>query len=529
MKGIIRQPAFLRSALGAALAVLCGLALWASSPGDPWVNASYDCLFRFGSHSVTNRVVLILMDNAAFAQFHQIRGQPWDRALHAQLLNRLADDGCPLVAMDSFFHDLRDTNTDAALAAAMRRQCNLVLMAQPSDVNYPGLAGTAPSLPAPLLLAAARTNWGVAWLNPDPDGIVRRHWPLFSPGPYPSLPWTVARLAGAKLPAKPQERWLRYYGETGPWTRMSYGYALTQPKGYFHDCIVFIGTEPKTSLPDRDTDKFSTPYTTVSNEASGGVEILITSFLNLINHDWLERPAAWVECLTLLLAGILSGVFLALLKSGRAVLAAAVAFVAVALGGILLGQFTSVWFPWLVIAGGQIPCALASVLVFQTVLAVPNRLAKKPKSSPPPPPTPGYELIHPPFGEGSYGKVWLARTKDKQWRALKIVYRENFGANAGPYDREYDGISRYLRVSGQHPGLLRVDFVSEKKPTYFYYVMELGDATAPRTGSRSRPLTNPATSSATAPRRTRSACPCASASASVWPWPKRWITSIRTD
>ena len=83
------KPLFI-SALGAALAVLCGLVLWWTPLGDAWTNASYDNLFRFGSHAITNQVTLILMDNAAFDQFHQTLGQPWDRALHAQLLNRLA-------------------------------------------------------------------------------------------------------------------------------------------------------------------------------------------------------------------------------------------------------------------------------------------------------------------------------------------------------------------------------------------------------------------------------------------------------
>ena len=99
----IGQPEFLKSALGAAVAVLCGLLLWKMPLGEPWVNASYDYLFRFGARAVTNRVTLILMDNEAYDQFHQVRGQPWDRGLHAQLLNRLADDGCDLVVFDSFF------------------------------------------------------------------------------------------------------------------------------------------------------------------------------------------------------------------------------------------------------------------------------------------------------------------------------------------------------------------------------------------------------------------------------------------
>ena len=76
------------------MAVLCGLLLWKAPFGDAWVNASYDYLFRFGAHAVTNKVTLILMDNEAYDHFHQTREQPWDRELHAQLLNKLADDGC---------------------------------------------------------------------------------------------------------------------------------------------------------------------------------------------------------------------------------------------------------------------------------------------------------------------------------------------------------------------------------------------------------------------------------------------------
>ena len=85
--------------------------LWKMPLGEPWVNASYDYLFRFGARAVTNRVTLILMDNEAFDQFHQVRGQPWDRGLHARLLNRLADDGCALVVFDSFFRQPHDPST----------------------------------------------------------------------------------------------------------------------------------------------------------------------------------------------------------------------------------------------------------------------------------------------------------------------------------------------------------------------------------------------------------------------------------
>jgi serine/threonine protein kinase len=96
------------------------------------------------------------------------------------------------------------------------------------------------------------------------------------------------------------------------------------------------------------------------------------------------------------------------------------------------------------------------------------------------PDVPDYELVHPPFGQGAYGKVWLARNAIGQWQALKAVYLANFGGNTDPYEREFNGIRRYKPISDKHPALLRVDFVSKmKRAGYFYYVMELGDSIAP--------------------------------------------------
>lgn len=182
----VGQLEFLKSALGAAAVILCGLMLWKTPPGEPWVNASYDYLFRFGAHALTNKVALILMDNEAFDQFHQTRGQPWDRELHARLLNKLADDGAELVVFDSFFRVLRDPAKDGALADAMRRQRHIVLMAEQAQITHPALVGVRLTLPSDPFLSAAGTNWGIAWLDPDIDSIVRRHWPFPSPDAYAS-------------------------------------------------------------------------------------------------------------------------------------------------------------------------------------------------------------------------------------------------------------------------------------------------------------------------------------------------------
>ena len=319
MKGrAAKLEPFLAPASGAALAVLAGLLLLAMPFGDRLANASYDNLFRFGSRAVTNRVTLILMDNNAYAALGQSRGQPWDRALHARLLNRLADDGCSLVVFDVFLRQLRDATSDKSLATAMRRQKHMALTAWQDTQDDSGIAKVITEWPADLFLAACgSTNCGVGWLSGDFDTIVRAHWPFPSPGTDPSLPWVTAQQAGKKLSAMPRERWLRYYGPSGQWPHLSYGEALAKPANYFRDQIVFIGNWPENTTPANEPDKFSTPYTDWTGQATGGVEILATEFLNLVNDESLLRPSRATELCLFIVSGVLLGGSLCRLRGFR--------------------------------------------------------------------------------------------------------------------------------------------------------------------------------------------------------------------
>ena len=466
------------AALGAVLATLCGLLLWKTPLGEGWRNASYDYSFRFGTRAITNQVAFIMMDNEAYHQFQQTRGQPWDRGLHARLLNKLADDNCALVVMDCFFQNPGDPQKDELLAHAMRRVRRVALMAEESQITHPSLAGTHPLLPTEPFLSAAGSNWGVACLDRDLDSTVRRIWPLAGSVPYPSLPETAARLGGAQLGESPPEKWLRYYGRDGEWTRLSYGFALSEPTNFFRDRIVFIGNHPKTSVLDGEPDEFCTPYFRWTGETSGGTEIMLTTFLNLVNRDWLQRPPGWVEAIILVITGILSGTGLCRLRPLAATLLATGIALTVTLGAVSISYFSNYWFPWLAIVGGQVPCALA----WSLIISLTRRHAQVPGSLDlvlETPETPGYELIKPPFGHGAYGRVWLARNRAGKWCAVKAIYLENFNNDTAPYDREYNGISKYKPVSDKHPGLLRIDFVSAKMERYFYYVMELGDSMKP--------------------------------------------------
>jgi CHASE2 domain-containing sensor protein len=475
----VRQHKFFRPAAGAALAVLVGLVLW-TPLGDAWTSGSYDYLFRFSTYSATNQVVLVLMDNEAYSELGQSRGVPWDRAIHTKLLNKLADDGVALVVLDTRFSKPNAT-TDAAMAEAFHRLPNAVLAAGQSKPEHPGIESARALPPQEIFLNSSRNNWGVAWLNPEKDGIVRHHWPFPDPGPYPSLPWTAAKSMGAHLDATPSQKWIRYYGFEKTWVSFSYHLALQQNPGYFRGKIVFIGNKPRTPLFDSEEDEFQAPM----SETVGGVEILVTEFLNLMNHDWLRRMPDPVEALLLIFSGTVLGLSLcAWQRRWRTLMLAFIAAVVFLYAGILLSEFSNYWFPWLIVIGGQLPCALAWALAVPKKVSVAEKTMVMARDTivlsfpdDESPDAPDFELFNPPVGQGAYGKVWIVRNAIGQWQALKAIYQSKFGDNTRPYEAEFHGLQKYKPVSEKHPGLLRIEMVSKMKSEgYFYYVMELGDA-----------------------------------------------------
>jgi CHASE2 domain-containing sensor protein len=504
LKGL-SDSGFFRPAAAAASAALCGLGLWVTTLGenldpkqetigDIWDHASYDNLFRFGALSVTNNIVVILMDNDSYAELGQTRGTPWSRSLHAQLLNKLADDKCPLVVFDVRLLEARDALTDQVLARAMRRLSNIVLAAGMTTVQLKGADVIQPLEPADIFLAAARNNWGLTQVTPDHDNIMRRHWPFPSPGDYPTLPWRAATLSGAHLDRETQRRWLRYYDFDNSLPGLSYRLALTnEAPNYFHDKVVFIGNDPGTTyFAIGEEDKFNIPHTAWTAEGVGGVKIMATAYLNLVRGDWLRRASWPVEGFLLIALGAVSGIVLSHYSRWRAIGVAALVAIFFSVAGIELSQITNYWFPWLMVVGAQVPCALVVAVLVPVPLKVEVR-AKTPRPVPEPkktivlsfpeekpPDAPDYELLQPPIGEGSFGKVWIVRNAIGQWQALKAVYQSKFGVNRHPYESEFRGLQKYKPVSEKHPGLLRIDLVSKMKDEgYFYYVMELGDAQAP--------------------------------------------------
>jgi tetratricopeptide (TPR) repeat protein len=96
----------------------------------------------------------------------------------------------------------------------------------------------------------------------------------------------------------------------------------------------------------------------------------------------------------------------------------------------------------------------------------------------PAPQIPDHEMMRC-IGQGSYGEVWLARNAVGTWRAVKVVYRQNF-KDPRPYEREFTGIQSYEPISRSNEGLIDVLQIGRNDAAgYFYYIMELADAADP--------------------------------------------------
>jgi len=551
--GIAAQRQWLRRGWpGAVGTVALGLLLLYSQLGDELTNWSYDVLFRFRSSVPVEGVTILYMDLESMTAFGQQRRETWDRSLHAHLLDRLAPYQPKAVVFDVLFVEnhagaltnaeltaasgsLSEDAADTALVEAARRLGRVVVAAKPQRDFYEGeLVSWQMTLPFQKLRDVS--TYGVVEAA-DSDKSIREHYHRQDLD-VPGIAWRAAQVAGTGAPADPfAERWLNYYGPPG-WVRHYSYHELFQskpgiPAAALSNQVVLVGALYDTGfVGGKRTDDFRTPYTAITKRRSPGVEVIATAYLNLVRNDWLRRPPGWVEGALILLGGVLAGFGLGacrpLLATGWALLG--ILFLGVVV--VLLAWQKFVWFPWLIIAGAQIPAALAWSILDQTrrllwekraleqTLAMAQAGMESPTSSPlpaaagpvlpapmpdayrspvrigssaarrsdeprrredgvrlpgeEPVPIPDHELLRC-IGRGAYGEVWLARDAIGTYHAVKVVYRRSFSED-GPFEREFNGLRRFTPISRSHPGLVHVLHVGRNEAGgYLYYVMELGD------------------------------------------------------
>ena len=488
--------------------------------GDSFRHLSYDLPFRLVPNvNVSNEnVVLIEMDEGSTPIEEQDPRQPaWDRGVHTKLLKVLSDQGAQLVVFDVLFDfPSKDTNVDIAFAQAMQAHGKVIVGAK-LNAYHEGVGGE-PILPVDVIRSAA--SFGITDLIPGTDKVVRMH---FYPTRNPGMALKVAEALGKYPTNEVQNRWINYYGPPGSLgKRMSYYQALepSLSPSYFTGKRVFIGQASHTGVHGTKYETLPTPLGDMS-----GVEVLATTCINFLRGDWITEMSLPTQFLLVILAGLVCGFGFFLVRPWTAAGLALLGFLLVAGAAVLLvGQYR-IWFPWLIIGGAQIPCALVWTLFWNTRTlyrekeALQKRLATAhldtdpsfveegtPKTPQPVlasplgetrfgpgnsaratvspvelerptergPQIPDHDLVRR-VGKGGYGEVWLARDAIGSFHAVKIVYRKTF-SNDGPFDREFRGIQKFTPISRSHPGFVHILHVGRNDQAgHFYYIMEVGD------------------------------------------------------
>ena len=295
---------------------------------------------RRGERAPTAPIVIVTIDESTFAELNT--QWPFPRAMHGELLTRIAAGGPLAIGVDLIFDtpSSRGTDDDTALGSAVARAGNVVLGAAAAEEIQPFYRRQTLNPPIPVVRQGAAA---VAPVNmyPDPDGAIRRAPLWLSVGDAriagfdAEVHALLARsgLAVAPLPATPSVL-INFNGgpQTYPW--VSYYRVLNGevPADYFKGKVVLIG--PTTELLH---DQFPTAFAPGGDMP--GVEIHANALETLIRGNAIrEVPRAPTAALAML-AALVGAALVVRLHALRALAAAAAlwaALMAAAYAGFLL-------------------------------------------------------------------------------------------------------------------------------------------------------------------------------------------------
>ncbi len=370
---------------GALLAGAAGLLLLKSDfqVSENLFHLSYNIPFHHRPIIRPDEVVLVYMDDDSHRVLQQPYDRPWDRAVHARLVERLTADGAKAVVFDVIFSGPNPDHPDGdeRFARAIAANGHVVLGAE-----YGLTADNNPTLYPPydpFFNAAAAV--GFVELEPDDDFTVRRHLHLppekdNEADSYSSFTWEAAKIVGAPVAQddanRSAERWVNYYGPPGTLPAFSYHLALdtnAMPIGTFSNKVVFVGSSLHTEYSGQYKDEYFTPFS--RGVLVPAVDVQATQFLNLLRGDWLIRMPRANETIVILLAGLLAGFGLALFRPLPATILAACAMTAATLAVFFCFNHYRLWFPWLIVVAVQFPLALLWSVIFNAIrLHIQNKL-----------------------------------------------------------------------------------------------------------------------------------------------------------
>ena len=205
--------------LAAAVASLAVLAGW--SPLKRVDLAAYDTLEPlFRAEAPAPGAVVIAIDEATLSALGR---WPWNRSVHAELIDRLTVSGVAGIGMAVLFPEAAPGDTELAQALAASER--VVLPLAPRHTEGGG-SGVSELLPVPQLVASAAAL-GHVDVELDADGLARR---TFARAGSAHPRWDALALATLKVAAGPAaaptrgalggpEAWMRRVAAATPWIR----------------------------------------------------------------------------------------------------------------------------------------------------------------------------------------------------------------------------------------------------------------------------------------------------------------------
>ena len=474
---------------GSGLCVLLGAVCLAVDvePQETLRALSYDLPLRLRGQIRPNEVLIVSMDRDLQRQLNPEHTNQWSRAVHARMLRHALALGAKLIVFDITFAKPRDAAVeDRQFTEALRDSPGKVLLAAELTEREEGgnLLHWVPQLPIEPFLGLSA--WGLATVEKDHDGRVRRHY-VAANNSHPSLAWKAAELVGQAPADAWRPRWMNYYGGRNTLPFIPYDRFLEQAAtdtNLLADRILFVGWNPVT--PDG-TDEHTNSFTRGPEDTITGVQVHATAFLNLVRREWLEELAWPLEYLLVVCLGVGFSMTFSRLRLRWALACSVAGFLLLLLGACWLTWFKHRWFPWLIVGVVQMPFALLwSILAKRGLSNAPTlQRSNASASAENQPARPAVEPRRLPeipdhlplrcVGRGAYGEVWLARDVIGSFHAVKVIYRNTF-THDGPFEREFRGIQKFTPISRLHPGWVHILHVGRNDAQgYFYYVMELGD------------------------------------------------------
>ena len=361
----------LRHGFGLGMATVLAAVLFELTPLAPVLeeDVGLGWLFRLrGPRPPPVDVVVVAIDGESARALGQ-SPQPaqWPRALHAGLIDALSGAGVRVVSFDlSFQTPARDASDDRALAAALARAGNVVLLdfLEQQDSGHselrierrlPPIASLAESAAAHGPFPLAKTGrLNAYWLSKSGAGGVAT---------LPVLAWQIfdaeamrESIAPRGIGAEDDARYLDYYGP--PRTVRTVGFhevleaaaGSAQGAAWLRDIFagraVFVGfSAAHPSEQDRIRDDYRTVFSRPDGLNLSGVEIAATAFANLVEGRAVRPLPTALHVGLLLVCGLVLGT-LGIATRGGWLLAAVAAASA---GYLALAQFrfaaTAQWLP----------------------------------------------------------------------------------------------------------------------------------------------------------------------------------------